>query len=72
MEGFTHLNEQAIDPITEAVEVMKTVRDTLGGLLLEMKGANRRHMDASDFNIHEFRRLSEAVERVAAQLERRK
>jgi hypothetical protein len=56
----------------EAVAVMKDVRDTLKGLLLELKGANRRHMDASDFNINEFRRLSEAVERVAAQLERDK
>jgi hypothetical protein len=56
----------------EELEVMKTVRDTLKGLLIEMKGANRRHMDASDFNINEFRRLSEAVERVAAQLEKPK
>jgi hypothetical protein len=54
----------------EAVAVMKDVRDTLKGLLIEMKGANRRHMDASDFSIDEFRRLSAAVERVAAQLEK--
>jgi hypothetical protein len=54
----------------EAVAVMKDVRDTLKGLLIEMKGSNRRHMDASDFSIDEFRRLSAAVERVAAQLEK--
>lgn len=56
----------------EAAELLQFVKDMLSGMLIEMKGANRRHMDASDFTINEFRRLSEALERMAAQFEKRK
>lgn len=56
----------------EATELLQFVKGMLSGMLIEMKGANRRHMDASDFTINEFRRLSDALERMAAQLEKRK
>lgn len=56
----------------EATELLTFVKNMLSGMLIEMKGANRRHMDASDFTINEFRRLSDALERMAAQFEKRK
>jgi len=56
----------------EAAELLQFVKNMLSGMLIEMKGANRRHMDASDFTINEFRRLSDALERMAAQFEKRK
>lgn len=56
----------------EATELLQFVKGMLSGMLIEMKGANRRHMDASDFTINEFRRLSDALERMAAQFEKRK
>jgi len=57
---------------TEAVGLLTSISHTMKGLLIEMKGSNRRHMDASDFNINEFRRVSDALERMAAQFEKRK
>jgi hypothetical protein len=60
------------DLYKEAVVLLTSISHTLKGLLIEMKGANRRHMDASDFNINEFRRLSDSLDRMAAQFEKRK
>lgn len=56
----------------EVAELLQFVKNMLSGMLIEMKGANRRHMDASDFTINEFRRLSDALERMAAQFEKHK
>lgn len=67
------MTERTLEDLTkEAIDVLTIVSHTMKGLLIEMKGANRRHMDASDFNIDEFRRLSGALERMAAQFEKRK
>ncbi len=56
----------------EATTILRSVKATLEGLLLEIKGAQRRQFDTSDFTIHEFRRLSDAVDRLTAQLEKHK
>lgn len=67
------MTEPTLEALTEqAIDVMTQVKHALQGLLIEMKGANRRHMDASDFNTNEFKRLSEATERMTAQFEKRK
>ena len=55
----------------EVVQLLRFIKNMLAGMHIEMKGANRRHMDASDFQINEFRRLSEALEKMAAKLEKR-
>lgn len=56
----------------QAAALLKSVKGTLEGLLIEMKGAQRRAYDASDFTIHEFKQLAAALERLTTQLERHK
>lgn len=70
---MTEPKDQTVEELKkEATELLQFVKNMLSGLLIEMKGANRRHMDASDFTINEFRRLSDALDKMAAQFEKRK
>lgn len=65
--------EPSLDELKkETTFTLRSVKITLEGLLLEIKGGQRRHMDTSDFSIEEIRRLSVAVERLAGALERHK
>lgn len=56
----------------EATSTLKSVRSSLEGLLIELRGAQRRSFDTSDFTIEEFRRLTRAIERLTDQLEKHK
>lgn len=56
----------------QAAALLKSVKDSLEGLLIEIKGAQRRSFEMSDFTIHEFRQLASALEHLTAQLERHK
>lgn len=68
---MTKPKEPSAELHKEAVELLRAIKHTMAGLLIEMKGANRRHMSANDFLIDEHRRLSAALERMAAQFEKR-
>jgi hypothetical protein len=57
------------DLLKEAIAIMSSVKHSLKGLLIEMKTSNKRHMDASDFSINEFRQLTAAVENLVRQFE---
>lgn len=70
---MTGKKEQSLkELVKEAIIVMTSVRDALKGLLIEEKSSNRRHMDASDFSINEFKRLTESIDKLAAQFEKLK
>lgn len=65
--------EPTIDELKkEATSILKNVKSSLEGLLIEIKGAQRRAFEASDFTIHEFRQLTAALERLTIQMERHK
>lgn len=56
----------------EAASILRSVKASLEGLLIEIKGAQRRAYEASDFTIHEFKQLTSALERLTIQMERHK
>lgn len=52
----------------DAATTLASVKVTLEGLLIELKSAQRRNFDSSDFVIDEFRRLTHAIEALTQQL----
>lgn len=65
------MSEPTLDDLKkEATLVLTSVKASLQGLLIEIKGAQRRAYEASDFTIHEFKQLASAIERLTVQLER--
>jgi hypothetical protein len=52
----------------EVLNLLRTVRNVIAGLRLEIQGDGRRHMDTSDFAINELKRLSDAIEHLAQYL----
>lgn len=67
------MSEPALDEMKiEATRILRSVKDSLEGLLIEIKGAQRRAFEASDFTIHEFKQLTAALERLTIQMEKHK
>ncbi len=55
----------------EAQELLKRIRETLEGLLIEQRDGNRRSMSQSDFMIDELKRLARAIEGLARKIEQK-
>lgn len=54
----------------DSISTLDSLKKTLEGLLVEIKTAQRRDFDSSDFVIDEFRRLVNAIAALTAQLEK--
>lgn len=65
------LNETVLRDIKRDASVtLDSLKTTLEGLLLEIRGGQRRSFDNSDFLIDEFRRLTRSIDALVTQLER--
>jgi hypothetical protein len=54
----------------DSISTLDSLKKTLEGLLVEIKTAQRRDFDSSDFVIDEFRRLVNAIAALTARLEK--